>query len=197
MYGTTANTIEPGTTVVSISLLSLNESTDNLLIQHNEFQASWIEAISQWAGGHVGNGPTYSTPASSVNSASFHLPLSQSLHAHTPTTGAIRSGNLFYQCSWELPGSNTQCGHVAPNRLALLRHLGKKHQVAGGAGASIICRLVDSTTSSVCGAPVKRGNFPRHLDTHYLVRFHCPHCPTGTSFSRQDTLNKHVEDKHT
>ena len=194
--GTTANIVESGTTVVSISSLTLTESINNVLIEDPEFQALLIKAFSLLADGQVGNSPTH-TSASSANTTSFHLPSPEGLHAHTSTTTTIQSGNQIYRCPWYLPGSDTQCDHVAPNKSALLRHLGKKHQVTGGAGAPIICHLVDSTTDSVCGASVKRGSFSRHLDTHYLVRFHCFHCPTGTSFSRQDTLNKHVKDKHT
>ena len=197
MGGATAKTVELRTTVVSISPLTISESTNNVLIQDPEFLALLIEVVSQLTDGHVGNRPTHPTPASSANNASFQLPLLPSPHTHTPTTTAIQSGSQFCRCYWDLPGSNTQCDHVAPNRLALLRHLGKKHQVAGGAGAPIICRLIDSTMGSVCGAQVKRGNFPRHFDTHYPIRFHCLHCPASTSFSRKDTLSKHVRDKHT
>ena len=175
---------------------TLSESTNNFLIEDPEFQALLIKAFSLLVDGQVGNNPTH-TSASSANATSFHLPSPEGPHVHTPTTTTIQSGSQFYQCSCGLPGSNTQCGHIAPNRLALLRHLGKEHQVAGGAGAPIICRLIDYTTGSVCGAPVKRGNFPRHFDIHYPVRFPCLHCPAGTSFSRKDTLSKHVRDNHT
>ena len=145
-------------------------------------------------GGHVRNDSTHPASASYANSADFHFPLSESLQAQTTM---IQPGNQFYRCSWHLPDSNNRCDHVAPNRVSLLRHCSKKHQVAGGAGAPVICHLADSTMGSVCGAPVKRGNFPRHLDIHYPVRFLCPHCPAGTSFSRKDTCSKHIRDKHT
>ncbi|KAF8557854.1 hypothetical protein OG21DRAFT_1504833 [Imleria badia] len=57
---------------------------------------------------------------------------------------------------------------------------------------------MDPTVGSICEAPMKRGNFPRHIDTHYPTRYHCHYCPiaSGTSFSRKDSWRKHVMDKH-
>ncbi|KAI9573220.1 hypothetical protein HD554DRAFT_2059872 [Boletus coccyginus] len=96
----------------------------------------------------------------------------------------ICSEHQSYPCSWHLQDSGAQCRHVAHDRLAFLRHLGATHQVSGDSDVTIICRLLDPKTGSACNTPIKRGNYARHVDTHYPLRYHCQDCPPGKSFSR-------------
>ena len=124
---------------------------------------------------------------------SFQLP---SLSSDSHTIPIINSEDRSFRCSWYSHGSVAQCYHALPDRLAFLRHLSVEHQVSGSQDGKIVCRLFDSKTGSVCNTPIKRGNFPRHADRHYHVRLHCQHCPSGKSFSRQDSWKRHMESKH-
>ncbi|KAF8420748.1 hypothetical protein L210DRAFT_813217, partial [Boletus edulis BED1] len=115
---------------------------------------------------------------------------------NSQTDPIISSEHQSYQCSWHSHDSGAQCNHVAPDRKAFLRHLSEMHQVSGKSDGTIICRLLDSKTGSACTTSPKRGNVPRHVDTHYPLRYHCQDCPPGTSFSRQDSWKKHMKNKH-
>jgi hypothetical protein len=171
------------------------------LFDHPVFQDADIQrltgSIDQLAEESCANhGPTnpalgFSAPPSSSQLPSFEV---ESTPQAIPT---ISSARQSYLCSWCHQGSDVQCDHSSPTRLALLRHLSVKHQVSGGPKVKITCRLLDPMTGSVCNKPVKRRNIARHVDTHYPVRYPCQYCPAGTSFSRQDSLNKHIRDKHT
>ena len=168
----------------------------NILIQDAELEAFLIELISQSTGYHIYSNPTNPTSIPSATHASSQFPSSKSLSTGSRAAPIMEPENLSYLCSWNPQGSNAECDYVAPDRSALLRHLGTTHQVSGAADTPVICRLIDSTKGSACEASIKRGNFPRHVDTHYPVRHHCHYCPAGTSFSRKDSLKKHVKNKH-
>ena len=129
-------------------------------------------------------------------SAGSQLPSSEAPSSHPDTAPTIHPAHQSYVCSWKHQGSDTQCNHVAPNRSAFLRHLGEIHQVSGAPDVSIVCHLLDSKIASACNTLIQRGSFPRHVDTHYPVRYQCQHCTAGKSFSRQDSWRKHIRTVH-
>ena len=131
----------------------------------------------------TGAAPTFQTPSPKVAPSNSHG-VPPIIHSEP------------FRCTWRLHDSGAICHHVAPNRAAFLHHLRTKHKVSGRQDAIITCRLYDHDTTSVCDTPIKRGNFPRHADTHYHVRYDCQHCPAGTSFARQDIWKKHMKNKH-
>lgn len=123
--------------------------------------------------GAPGTTPIFQPPSSGVVSTESH------------PAPIIRSENQSYQRSWHAHNSGARCHHATPDKPGLLRHLAALHQVFGGRDAEIIFRLSDSRTHSACNMSIKRGNYPRHVDTHYPVRYRCQYC--DGSFSRQDS----------
>lgn len=157
-----------------------------------------MEYIDQLERDHTNNNQTNATVGFSAPgpSPSPQLPSSEAPLAHSPMVPTIRPEHQSYACSCRQHGSDAQCNHVAPNRSAFLRHLGEMHQVSGASGETIICQLLDPETGSACKTLIKRGNFPRHVDTHYHIRYQCQYCPAGKSFSRQDSWKKHISTMH-
>ncbi|KAH0829001.1 hypothetical protein J3R83DRAFT_2450 [Lanmaoa asiatica] len=137
--------------------------------------------------------PTTSAPGTSINSQ-LHSPETPS--TRTDTVPTMLPGHQSYSCSWPRQGLETECDHVAPDRSAFLRHLGDAHQVSGASDETITCQLLDFKTGSACRKSIKRGNFPRHTDTHYPLRYQCRYCPAGKSFSREDSWKKHIRTMH-
>lgn len=157
-----------------------------------------MEHMNQLEEDHANSSPTNPAlivPAPGASASSQPpLPAASSVNSHTTPT--ILSEHQSYLCSWYNHDSGTECDHVAPDRRAFLRHVGAVHHVSGDPHTTIICGLLDSKMGLTCKATIKRANFPRHLDTHYPLRYQCNICPVGTSFSRQDTWKKHVRIKH-
>lgn len=157
-----------------------------------------MEWMNQPEAYHTNNNPTNPTFTCTApgTTPSVQPPSSEVPSTDSQTAPIIRSEHQSYQCSWHPHDSGAWCHRAVPDRPAFLRHLGRSHQVSGDPDAKIICRLLDPKTGSVCNMPVKRGNFPRHVDIHYPLRYHCAYCPTGKSFSRQDSWKKHMRNKH-
>ncbi|KAF8557837.1 hypothetical protein OG21DRAFT_131256 [Imleria badia] len=144
---------------------------------------------------HTNNNPTNPMLAFFLSGASASSqPPSPS--PNDPSIPTIHSDHQSYPCSWILHNSGVHCDHVATDRAAFLRHLREKHHVSGDPGTTIICQLLNSSLGSACNTPIKRENFPRHVDTHYSVRYYCQYCLDGKSFSRQDSWKKHIRSKH-
>lgn len=187
-----ANTTESETIIIS-DLAPASELASNPLI-NQETELEVLMEITHQLEEYPTNDnqtnpiPTFPIPGTSANS--------QPPSPNDPWIPMICSGQQSYQCSWHLHDSGVRCEHVAPDRPAFLHHLGEKHQVSGDPGTRITCQLLDPKTGSACQKPRKRGNFPRHVDTHYPVRYYCQHCPTGKSFSRKDSWKKHIRNKH-
>lgn len=190
------NMMQAESTTVSALTHASEFPLNPLLDQGAEIQ-DLLEYIDQLEEYHTNKNPTNPMPAFSAPGAglSSQLPSPEvpSIGSHTIPT--ISSEHESYLCSWDLH-SGAQCGHVASDRPAFLRHLAETHQVSGNPDTTIICRLLDSKTGSACRTPIKRGNFARHVDTHYPLRYHCQYCPAGKSFSRRDSWSKHIRSKH-
>lgn len=183
--------------IVSIPPQEIELALNLLPIQGAEIQFL-LEYIDQLEQDHTNNNPTNSTVALSAPgpSPSSQVPSSAAPSTHSLTVPTIRPEHQSYVCSWHQHGSDALCSHVAPDRSAFLRHLGELHQVSGASDGTIICQLLDSKMGSTCKTPIMRGNFPRHVDTHYRIRYQCQYCPAGKSFSRQDSWKKHIRTKH-
>ncbi|KAI9573226.1 hypothetical protein HD554DRAFT_2059935 [Boletus coccyginus] len=130
---------------------------------------------------HTNDNPTnptlvFSPPGASPSSK---LPPPEAPLPNPHMDPLVRSEHQSYLCSWHPQDSGTPCHHVADDRPAFLRHLGATHQVSGDPDATIVCWLFDPKTGSACNMPIKRGNYARHADTHYPLRYHCPYCPPG------------------
>ena len=170
----------------------------NLLLNQDAELQTLGEATDQLEEHHANNEAIDTTPTLSAQSASASFqPLSSetsSIDSHP--VPIISSKHHSYPCSWRLHDSGAQCDHVAPDRPAFLHHLAEIHQVSGNANATMPCLLLNPKIGSACTTSIKRGNFPRHVDTHYPFRYHCEQCPTATSFSRQDSWKKHMRSKH-
>ena len=176
--------------IVSV-LTHASELALNLLLDQDAELQVLLEYIDQPEEYHANNNPTNPAPGASP---SPHLPSPEVPSINSHLVPMIHSEHESYQCSWHLY-SGVQCDHISPDRPRFLRHLAEKHQVSGSSGATIICRLLDSKMGSACNTPRKRGSFPRHVDTHYRLRFHCQYCP-DKSFSRQDSWMKHIRSMH-
>ena len=175
-----------------------SEFVFNLLLNQDAGLQALVETTHQPEGHDTNDDATNTSLTHSAQGAgaSFQPPSSESSSTNSHPVPIISSKPHSYPCSWRLHDSGAQCDHVALDRSAFLRHLAEIHQVSGGASVMIPCRLLDPKTGSACTASIKRGNFPRHADTHYPFRYHCEQCPIATSFSRQDSWKKHMKSKH-
>ena len=191
-----ANTMQSESSIVSV-LTHASELALNLLLDQDPDFQTLLQHSHQLEEHHTNNSPTNPMLTSSVPGASpsSQLPSPEVSSIDSHTDPMVHSEHELYQCSWHLH-SSVQCDHIAPDRPAFLRHLAEKHQVSGDSGAMIICRLLDSKMGSACNMPRKRGSFPRHVDIHYPLRYHCQYCPAGKSFSRRDTWRKHIRRMH-
>ncbi|KAG6332837.1 hypothetical protein ID866_6254, partial [Astraeus odoratus] len=98
-------------------------------------------------------------------------------------------------CCWLAKENAVPCGQIFPSRKDLIEHLNREHGVNGTAKRDIICRWFPHAASKICGQPLRRSGFPRHVDVHRgsKVRFPCSYPGCGKSYSRRDVLNNHVK----
>lgn len=130
----------------------------------------------------------------SLSGAQWHQ--RQSLHQPSNFNNAIHSlseGN--FECRWLRQGGRIPCGQRFSDRMKVIKHLNHVHGVNGSARRDITCRWLPHHTLSVCGQRLKRCNVSRHVNVHLGQVLPCPYPGCGKSYSRRDSLNKHMK-KH-
>ena len=114
---------------------------------------------------------------------------------HQPLNDATNffSGKDNFECRWLQQNGRNPCGERFSDKRELVRHLNCVHGVNGSATRVITCRWLPHHASSVCGRPLKRCNFPRHVDVHFGCTIACPYLGCGKTYSRQDSLKIHMK----
>ncbi|KIJ08046.1 hypothetical protein PAXINDRAFT_18784 [Paxillus involutus ATCC 200175] len=95
-----------------------------------------------------------------------------------------------YQCAWL--EKQSRCGEWFPTLAELVVHLGEIHEACGTANKPLVCQW--DIGGSPCNAKFRRDNFKCHIQTHFGIADVCEDC--GKSYSRLDTLKKHVKKYH-
>ncbi|KIK84610.1 hypothetical protein PAXRUDRAFT_831998 [Paxillus rubicundulus Ve08.2h10] len=105
-----------------------------------------------------------------------------------PAQVATASGG--YECAWLV--RNLRCGGQFATFAELVVHLGQAHEARGTAQKLLICQWDDG--GGPCLSTFRRDNVQRHIRSHFRIRKFCEAC--GKSYSRADSLKKHVKNYH-
>ena len=134
-------------------------------------------------------GPVHPSPLSDAQGYQH-----QSLHQSLNINDAIRSppeDNL--ECRWLRQDGRGPCGQKFSDRMEVVKHLNHVHGVNGSAKRNITCHWLPRSASSVCGRHLKRSNVSRHVNVHFGQTISCPYLGCTKSYSRHDSLKKHMK----
>lgn len=135
-------------------------------------------------------GPVHPSPLPDTQGhqhQSLHQPLNFNGATHSPP----EKDNL--ECRWLRRDGKGPCGQRFSSRMQVVKHLNHSHGVNGSARRDITCRWLPRSAPSVCGRHLKRRNVSRHVDVHFGQTISCPHLGCKKSYSRSDSLNKHMK----
>ncbi|KIM60864.1 hypothetical protein SCLCIDRAFT_1216379 [Scleroderma citrinum Foug A] len=131
--------------------------------------------------------PSHLSDAQGYQRQSLHQPSDSNDGIHSPP----EEDNL--ECCWLGQDGKSPCGQKFSDRMKVLKHLNHVHGVNGSARRDITCRWLPRSASSVCGRHLKRSNVSRHVDVHLGQTILCPYLGCGKSYSRGDSLRKHMK----
>jgi len=130
-------------------------------------------------------------PPSSDAQGHQHQPLHQPPDINDATHSPSEEDS--FECRWLQQDGKSPCGQRFPDRMEVVKHLNHVHGVNGTAKCKITCRWLPRNTSGVCNRQIRRSSVSRHVNIHLGQTFSCSYLGCRKSYSRRDSLKKHMK----